>query len=79
MARRFSLVEKGLLVFEVQNPNVEQYTKVAAAVQSTIQCYRVIYDEVKKKKLLPRHHWILFFSRGCACVYNVPSAVSDSL
>ena len=56
MARRFSLVEKGLLVFEVQNPNVEQYTKVAAAVQSTIQCYRVIYDEVKKKKLLPRHH-----------------------
>ena len=61
MARRFSLVEKGLLVFEVQNPNVEQYTKVAAVVQNAILCYHVIYDQ--KRVLLPRHHWIIFFKK----------------
>ena len=53
MARGFSLFEEALLVFEAQNPNVEWYTKVAAAVQNAIQCYHVIYG---KKKLLPRHH-----------------------
>ena len=47
MARGFSLFEKVLLVFEAQDPNVERYTKVAAAVQNAIQCYRVIYDEIK--------------------------------
>ena len=52
-----------LLAFEAQNPNIEQYTKVAAAIQNTIQCPRVIEDERKKKKkeLRPRHHWILSF------------------
>ena len=48
MARGFSLCEEALLVFEAQGPNVERYTKVAAAVQNAIQCYRVIYDEKKK-------------------------------
>ena len=47
MARGFSLFEKALLVFEAQDPNVEQYTKVAAAVQNAIHCYRVIYHEKK--------------------------------
>ena len=61
MARRFSLFEEVLLVFEAQDPNAEQYTEVAAAVQNAVQCYRVIYDE--KKELLPKHHWIVF-SRG---------------
>ena len=61
MARGFSLSEETLLVFEAWDLNVEWYMKVAAAVQNAIQCYRVIYDE--KKKLLPRHHWIIF-SRG---------------
>ena len=37
-----------MLVFEAQNPNVERYMKVAAAVQNAIQCYRVIYDEKKR-------------------------------
>ena len=32
MARGFSLFEEALLVFEAQDRNVEQYTKVAAAV-----------------------------------------------
>ena len=50
MARGFSLFEEALLVFEAQDPNVEQYmyTKVAAAVQNAIQCYCAIYDEKKK-------------------------------
>ena len=59
MARGFSLFEEALLVFEAQDPNVELYMKVAAAIQNAIQCYRVIYD----MELLPRHHWIVF-SRG---------------
>ena len=49
IARGFSLFEEVLLVFEAQDPNVEQYTKVAAAVQNAIQCYHVIYDEKKKR------------------------------
>ena len=48
MARGFSLFKEALLVFEAQDLNVEQYMKVAAAVQDAIQCYRVIYDEKKR-------------------------------
>ena len=48
MARRFSLFEEVLLVFEDQDPRVEQYRKVAAAIQNVIQCYRVIYEEKKR-------------------------------
>ena len=78
-ARRFSLLEKGLLVFEVQNPDVEQYTKVEAAIQSAIQCYRVIYDEEKKKKSYYPDIIGFFFSRGCACVHTVISVMSELL
>ena len=53
IARGFSLFEEVLLVFEAQDPNVEQYTKVAAAVQNAIQCYHVIYDEKKKRREQP--------------------------
>ena len=42
MARGFALFEEALLGFEAQDANVEQYVKVAAAVQNAIQCYRVI-------------------------------------
>ena len=64
MARAFPLFEETLLVFEAQDSNVEQYTKVAAVVQNAILCYHVIYDQKKKKKvLLPRHHWIIFFKK----------------
>ena len=48
IARGFSLFEEALLVFEAQDLNVELYMKVAAAVQNAIQCYHVIYDEIKK-------------------------------
>ena len=41
---RFSLFEEALLVIEAQNPNVEWYTKVTAAIQNPIQLYHVIYD-----------------------------------
>ena len=61
MARGFSLFEGALLVFEVQDPKVEQYRKFAAAIQNVIQCYRVIM--MRKKELLPRHHWIVFSRR----------------
>ena len=61
MVRVFSLFEEALLVFEAQDPTIEWYTKVAAAVQNAIQCYHVIYDE--KKEMLPRYHWIIV-SRG---------------
>ena len=45
MARAFPLFEETLLVFEAQDPNVEQYTKVAAVVQNAILCYHVISDQ----------------------------------
>ena len=48
MARGFSLSEEALLVFEAQDPNKEQYMKVAAAIQNAIPCYCVIYDEKKR-------------------------------
>ena len=38
MARGFSLFEEALLVFEAQDPKVVWYTKLAAAVQNSIQC-----------------------------------------
>ena len=47
MARKLSLFEEALLVLGAQSPNVEQYTKVAAAVQNSIQCYHVIFDTKK--------------------------------
>ena len=49
MARGFSLFEEALLVFEAQDPNVEWYTKVAAAIKNAIRCYHVIYDRKKKR------------------------------
>ena len=48
MARGFSLFEEALLVFEAHDPNVEWCTKVAAAIQNAIQCYRVIHDGKKR-------------------------------
>ena len=48
MAIGFSLFEEALLVFEARDLNIEWYTKVTAAVQNAIQCYRVIFDEKKR-------------------------------
>ena len=45
MAREYSLFKEALLAFEAWGRKVEWYTKVTAAIQKAIQCYRVIYDE----------------------------------
>ena len=62
MARGFSLFEEALLVFEAQDLNVEQCTKVSAAVQNAIQCYHVIYDE--KKRATTQTSLDRFFQEG---------------
>ena len=43
------LFGKALLVFDAQDLNIEQDTKLAATVQNAIQCYHLIYDEGEKK------------------------------
>ena len=58
MARGVSLFEEALLGFVAQDPNLEQHTKVAAAIQKAVHCYCVIYDK-KKKEQLPWHLWII--------------------
>ena len=40
--------KSALLALEAQDPNVERYTKVAAALQNAIQCSCVAYDEKKR-------------------------------
>ena len=55
--------KEALLVSEKQNPNVEQYTNVSAAIHNAIECYNVIYDE-KKKRASPQISLNFFFSRG---------------
>ncbi|KAJ8775670.1 hypothetical protein J1605_016218 [Eschrichtius robustus] len=61
MERGFSLFEEALLVFEAQYPNIERYTKLAAAVQNAIQCYHAIYDE--KKRATPQTSLDRLFKR----------------
>ena len=48
MAGRFSFFEEVLLGFEVQN-----YTRVAAAVQKAVQCYCVVDDGKKRAIIQP--------------------------
>ena len=50
MKMRFSLFEEAWLVFEAEDPIVEWYMMVAAAIQNAFQWYCVIYDQKKKKK-----------------------------
>ena len=47
-----------------QDLNIEQYTKVAAAIRHAIQGYHGIYDKKNKIKATAEHHWIAF-SRVC--------------
>ena len=49
MADGFNFMEKALSIFENQDPNVERFSKVATSVRDSFQCYRIIYDERKKK------------------------------
>ena len=50
MANRFSFMEKALTIFENQDPNFERFSKVATSVRDSFQCYRIIYDEKKKRQ-----------------------------
>ena len=50
VARGFSLFEETLLVYKVQEPNIEKYIKIAAPVQNAIQHYWIICDGEKKKR-----------------------------
>ena len=61
MARGFSLFEEALLVFEAEHLNVGRYTKVAATFR--MQSSATVSSMMRKRELLPRHHWIVF-SRG---------------
>ena len=71
MARGFSLFEEALLDFVAQDPNLEQHTKVAAAIQNAVHCYCVIYDK-KKKELLPRHPEKAMAPHSSTLAWNIP-------
>ena len=43
-----SVFEEALLIFEPQDPNVDWYTKVAAAIHNAVYCCLVIYDRKKR-------------------------------
>ncbi|XP_067944942.1 tigger transposable element-derived protein 1-like [Watersipora subatra] len=47
LAEGFSLIDKAIALFELQNQNIERCTKVANQLNDTIQCYRIIFDEKK--------------------------------
>lgn len=49
MAEAFSLTERGLRMFEQQDPNIQMFSKVSAGVNDDILCYNLIYGEQKKK------------------------------
>ena len=55
-------IEEALLAFEIQDLNLEWYTKVAAAVQNAIQRYRVIYEE--GRRATTQMPWNHFYQEG---------------
>ncbi|XP_067932973.1 tigger transposable element-derived protein 1-like [Watersipora subatra] len=48
LAEGFSLIDKAIALFKLQDPNIERCTKVANQLNDTIQCYRIIFDEKKE-------------------------------
>ncbi|XP_068205372.1 tigger transposable element-derived protein 1-like [Palaemon carinicauda] len=49
LAEWFSFIDKAIALFEQQDPNIGRCTKVKNQLNDAIQCYRIIYDEKKKK------------------------------
>ncbi|KAI6646855.1 Tigger transposable element-derived protein 1-like isoform X4 [Oopsacas minuta] len=49
MAKGFSLIEKALAIFQNQDPNDERFSKVATSVRDSFECYRIIWNEKKRK------------------------------
>ena len=60
-ARGFSLFEEALLVFEAQDLNVNSTRRLQQLFR--VQSSASMSSMMRKKELLPRHHWIVF-SRG---------------
>ena len=56
----FSLLEEALLAFQAQDPDVEWYMKTQQAFR--MQSTATESSMGRKKKLLPRHHRIIFSS-----------------
>jgi len=63
MTRGFPLFEEAQLVFEAHDLNIEQYMRVAAAIQNATQCYCASYDGQKKRKNCCLDILVIFFKR----------------
>lgn len=48
MAEAFTFIERGLSMFEQQNPNIKRFSKVSTCISDTILRYHLIYDKKKK-------------------------------
>ena len=59
MARGFSLLEERLLVFETQDPNIEQNRGFSSRSECNPALLCHLWWE-KRKDLLPRHPWVVF-------------------
>ena len=75
------LIVKAFAIFEQQDPNVERCTKVANQINDAIQCYRIIYDEKKRKTVqssLDRFFWpILSTSKEAAPQPSTSSFIEE--
>ena len=62
MAGEYSSLEEALLAFEAQDPNAEWNVMAIAVDQNAAQCilYHSVSSGMRKKELLPRHHWVIF-------------------
>ena len=49
----FSLAETMMVKLENQDPDTERFTKVYRGVMEQLSCYRIIYEEKKKKAVQP--------------------------
>ncbi|KAK3864397.1 hypothetical protein Pcinc_029917 [Petrolisthes cinctipes] len=47
MASAFELLEKSMVLFADQDPNVERFAKVYRAVEDAVSCYTQIYEEMR--------------------------------
>ncbi|XP_042225918.1 tigger transposable element-derived protein 1-like [Homarus americanus] len=61
LAEDFSMIEKVQASFESQDPNIERFAKVSAAVHDAIACFKIIYEE--KKRLTVQTSLDKFFKR----------------
>ena len=59
MEKGFSLFDEAWLAFVAQDPNIQPYAKVAAAIQ--VQHSAPVLFMKRKKELLLGHRWTSFF------------------